>query len=236
MSFQSSPPYFDMTPDSSCHAKVNFRATPEPLRSGSGRSGTSSVPTNIRIALDCLYKSIYGPDSVRCLLTQGEGGLQVAHAVRRTSTSSELNLYEYCLGFELKGFHVDTQQNIFFLKSDWHHQFDANRWILLPSTEVLEDTRDFVRSVISARQESPRAVPTFSSKASHQLSGSACHHSTTHQARPVLASERCTTARNRPIDAAVGRASLPIPHRARLGVPHRAAICGHQRRTQMRGH
>jgi hypothetical protein len=56
---------------------------------------------------------------------------------------------------------------LFLVKSDWHAQFDANRWILLPSTAVLEDVRDFIQSVISARKEpSQGVIPTFNSKVS----------------------------------------------------------------------
>jgi hypothetical protein len=58
--------------------------------------------------------------------------------------------------------------------SNWHTQFDADsRWILLPSTAVLEDLRDFIQSVISARKEpSQAAIPTFHSKVSSPSLGS----------------------------------------------------------------
>jgi len=59
-------------------------------RSPSQRSSTSSIATNTRTALDVLYKTVYGQDSIRCLLTQGEGGLNVAHAVRCASKSPEV--------------------------------------------------------------------------------------------------------------------------------------------------
>jgi hypothetical protein len=56
---------------------------------------------------------------------------------------------------------------MFLVRSDWHTQFDANRWILLPSTAELEDVRNFVQSVIAARKESvPAEIPDFYSKVS----------------------------------------------------------------------
>lgn len=93
-------------------------------------SSTTSIATNLRTALEGLYNRIYGQDSVRCLLTLGEGGLNVAHTVQRASKSPEvghvhnlwiiyliilqLTLYEYCLGFDLGTFHVDSRQNLFY--------------------------------------------------------------------------------------------------------------------------
>lgn len=131
----------------------------------SQRSNTRRIAADARKALNELYERIYGPDSIRCLLTQGTGGLNIAHAVQCASKSSVLTLYEYCLGFQLGSFHVDSRQNLVYLKSDWHIQFDANEWILLPSIPVLEDVRDFLRSVISARKEPAGAeIPAFHSK------------------------------------------------------------------------
>jgi hypothetical protein len=51
----------------------------------SHRSSTASMATKVRTALEKLYKKIYGEDSIRCLLTLGKGGLNVAHAVQRAS-------------------------------------------------------------------------------------------------------------------------------------------------------
>ena len=57
----------------------------------SQRSNSASIATSARTALEELYKRIYGPHSVRCLLTQGSGGLTVAHAVKRASKSFEVS-------------------------------------------------------------------------------------------------------------------------------------------------
>jgi len=43
---------------------------------------TLSIASNTRTALEGLYK---GQDPIRCLVTLGKGGLNVAHAVRRAS-------------------------------------------------------------------------------------------------------------------------------------------------------
>ena len=74
-----------------------YTPTRQSARSGtvwstpSQRSSTSSIPSSLRIALEELHKKIYGQDSVRCLLTLGKGGLNVAHAVRRASKSPEVS-------------------------------------------------------------------------------------------------------------------------------------------------
>ena len=52
---------------------------------------TTSIATDIRTGLEDLYKSMYGQDSIRCFLTQGESGLHVAHAVQRASKSPEVS-------------------------------------------------------------------------------------------------------------------------------------------------
>jgi hypothetical protein len=58
----------------------------------SQRSNSTSIATSARTALEELYKRIYGPQgSIQCLLTQGEGGLTAAHAVKRASKSSEVS-------------------------------------------------------------------------------------------------------------------------------------------------
>jgi hypothetical protein len=51
------------------------------------------------------------------------------------------------------------------VKSDWHNQFDASKWLLLPNTAVLEDVGDFVQSTIAVRKDStgPR-IQTIRSK------------------------------------------------------------------------
>jgi hypothetical protein len=56
----------------------------------SQRSNTASISSGTRTALDELYKKIYGEDSLRCLLTQYRGGLNLAHAVRRASKPDEV--------------------------------------------------------------------------------------------------------------------------------------------------
>jgi hypothetical protein len=57
----------------------------------SQRSNTASISSSTRIALDKLYKKIYGDDSLRCLLMKTTGGLNIAHAVRRASKSDEVS-------------------------------------------------------------------------------------------------------------------------------------------------
>ena len=53
----------------------------------SQRSHTASISSSTREALDRLYKSVYGEDPLRCLVTQSNESLNVPHVVRRTSTS-----------------------------------------------------------------------------------------------------------------------------------------------------
>src|ERR1700694_4165082 len=99
MSFEiasDSPPHLDATvsedryrtPSPQGDSHDEYTPTRQSIRSGtvwvtpSQRSSTPSIATNTRMALDVLYKAVYGQDSIRCLLTQGEGGLNVAHAVQ----------------------------------------------------------------------------------------------------------------------------------------------------------
>jgi len=109
------------------------------------------------------------------------------------------------------------------VKSDWHLQFDADRWILLPSTVVLEDIRDFVRSVLSARNEyAPAKIPDFYARVSSppvavsvilKLQTSVAleeqiqvhvHTSTIHQARSVHASKICIIIEDGQTSATMG--------------------------------
>jgi hypothetical protein len=90
--------------DDSSHDE--YTPTHQSIRSGTvwttptQRSNTASIATAARTALDNLYTRIYGQDSIRCLLTQGEGALQVAHAVQRASKSSEVSCtYALCLRY-----------------------------------------------------------------------------------------------------------------------------------------
>jgi hypothetical protein len=57
----------------------------------SQRSHIASISSSVREALDRLYKSIYGGDSLRCLVTQSNESLNVPHVVRRASTSDEVS-------------------------------------------------------------------------------------------------------------------------------------------------
>jgi hypothetical protein len=88
------------------------------------------------------------------------------HAVQRASKSPEVSHVSMLIADEIYSI-VRVLVGCYILKSDWHAQFDANRWILLPSTAVLEDVRDFIQSVISARKEPSQAeISTFHSKVS----------------------------------------------------------------------
>jgi len=57
----------------------------------SQRSHTASISSGAREALDRLYKSIYGEDSLRCLITESNESLNVPHVVRRASTTDEVS-------------------------------------------------------------------------------------------------------------------------------------------------
>jgi hypothetical protein len=84
------------TPSPQGDSHDEYIPTSQSTRSGtvwvtpSQRSSTPSIATITRTALDVLYKTVYGQDSIRCLLTKGEGGLNVAHAVQRASKSPEV--------------------------------------------------------------------------------------------------------------------------------------------------
>ena len=43
--------------------------------------------------------------------------------------------------------------DMFSVAPTFHTKFDKNEWILLPTLDVLEEVRDFIESVSSARQE-----------------------------------------------------------------------------------
>jgi hypothetical protein len=71
--------------------------TPPPLSSASDvhttpshRSSTANVSHNARKALRKLYKRIYGHDSKRCLVTQKEESVVIAHIVRRASKPDQV--------------------------------------------------------------------------------------------------------------------------------------------------
>ena len=132
---------------------------------------------------------------------------------------------------------------MFPVQSHWHLQFDADRWILLPSTVVLENIRDFVRSVISARNESaPAKIPDFyanvrspsvavsiflklhTSVAFEEQIQVYIHTSTIHQARSDHSPEMYAIAGDSSTRAAMGYSFLSIPHCTRLGMSYRTPI------------
>lgn len=88
--------YRTPSPHDYSHDESEYTPTRQSNRSGivwvtpSQRSSTSSIATNTRTALDLLYETLYGQNSIHCLLTQGEGGLNIAHAVRRASKSPQV--------------------------------------------------------------------------------------------------------------------------------------------------
>ena len=88
--------YRTPSPQDNSHDESEYTLMRQSIRSGtvwvtpSQRSSTSSIATNTQMALDVLYKTVYGQD-ICCLLTQGEGGLNVAHAVRRASKSPQVS-------------------------------------------------------------------------------------------------------------------------------------------------
>lgn len=132
---------------------------------------------------------------------------------------------------------------MFPVQSHWHFQFDADMWILLPSTVVLEDIRDFVRSVIAARNKSaPAKIPDFYAKVSSlyvavsvflKLKNSVAFEkqiqvyiltSTIHQARSDHSPEIYVIAGDSSTHAAMGYSFLSIPHCTRLGVSRRPPV------------
>ena len=64
----------------------------------SQRSHTASISSSAREALDRLYNSIYGEDSLRCLVTQSNQSLNIPHVVQRASTSDDVS---YGLPYEM---------------------------------------------------------------------------------------------------------------------------------------
>jgi hypothetical protein len=74
-----------------------YASTPPSKRVGmvwtmpSQRTTTSNIGDKAQKALEDLYEKLYGKDSIRCLLTGGGGGLQIAHVVKRASKSPEVS-------------------------------------------------------------------------------------------------------------------------------------------------
>lgn len=81
------------------HDDSDYRDTPNRQSSQSGtvwttpshRSITASISASLRTSLNDLYGTLYGQDSIRCLLTQGQGGLNVAHVIRHASKPCEVS-------------------------------------------------------------------------------------------------------------------------------------------------
>jgi len=75
-------------------------ATGSSVRSGgtwltpSHRSNTPSISSSLRVALSDLCKSLYGEDSIRCLLTGGTIGLNVVHVIRHATKSPEVRMFQ----------------------------------------------------------------------------------------------------------------------------------------------
>ena len=52
---------------------------------------TASISSVAREALDRLYRLVYGENSRRCFVTQSDESLNIAHLVRRGSTSEQVS-------------------------------------------------------------------------------------------------------------------------------------------------
>jgi len=84
-----SPPVQEHSQDEHTPTRQSVRSTT--WTTPSQRSNTASISSSTRTALDKLYKKIYGEDSLRCLLMQTKGGLNIAHAVQRASKSDKVS-------------------------------------------------------------------------------------------------------------------------------------------------
>ncbi|KAG1789661.1 uncharacterized protein HD556DRAFT_772765 [Suillus plorans] len=123
------------------------------------RSASAGLSSKTRKALEKLYDRNYG--ARHCLVTSSAAYLvTVAHAVQRASKSDLLTLYEYCLGLDLRSFHVDSRRNMFYLSPHLHGIFDAGRWFLLPDTGTLRKVYDYVKDAVASRANSQSSKGT----------------------------------------------------------------------------
>ena len=92
----SSPDRDHLTPGPSEQQETEYTPTRRSTQGStwttpSQRSHTASISSGAREALDRLYKSVYGEDSLRCLVTQSNQSLNISHVVRRGSTTDEVS-------------------------------------------------------------------------------------------------------------------------------------------------
>ena len=86
----------DLTPGPSGQQDTEYTPTRRSTQGTIGttpsqRSHTASISSGVREALDRLYMSVYGEDSLRCLVSQSHLSLNISHVVRRASTSDEVS-------------------------------------------------------------------------------------------------------------------------------------------------
>lgn len=122
------PPLGQELDESSQSSSSPTRRSDTPI----GRSNGSTIGTNTRTGLMDLHQRVYGSQPL-CLVTQAASSCEVAHCVAKASkawdvshaltlsvphlTFFKLTLYEYCLGFGYRRFHVHSRRNLFYRAS-----------------------------------------------------------------------------------------------------------------------
>ncbi|KAH9058353.1 hypothetical protein EDB87DRAFT_1626195 [Lactarius vividus] len=74
----------------------------------------------------------------RCLITNGSKHLDYAHCLPRSTKGRLLDRLEFAWNMERFTLNVDTRYNILRLSATFHRAFDANDWLLLPETRIID--------------------------------------------------------------------------------------------------
>ncbi|KAI9440066.1 hypothetical protein H4582DRAFT_1944801 [Lactarius indigo] len=74
----------------------------------------------------------------RCLITNGSKHLDYAHCLPRSTNGGLLDRLEFAWNMERFTLNVDTRYNIIRLSPTLHRAFDANDWLLLPETRIID--------------------------------------------------------------------------------------------------
>ncbi|KAH8976874.1 hypothetical protein EDB86DRAFT_3013841 [Lactarius hatsudake] len=74
----------------------------------------------------------------RCLITYGSKYLDYTHCLPRSTKEPLLDRLEFAWNMERFTLNVDTRYNIIRLSSTLHRAFDADDWLLLPETRIID--------------------------------------------------------------------------------------------------
>ncbi|ETW86454.1 hypothetical protein HETIRDRAFT_165974 [Heterobasidion irregulare TC 32-1] len=130
-------------------SKIHDLAAGSDMHNGrKSTKATTRVSKSVVLELD--------PTGGQCLLTReldDEAPLEFAHIFPRCEMNNDdlITNLERAWGIGHRCFNIDDARNLLLLKVDWHRLFDAKRWLLLPSPDMVTNLHNHTEGNITLR-------------------------------------------------------------------------------------